>query len=84
MTDQQFDLLDELYFIQSFDDLQLALGWSEENLKGVLAELVKKGWVRCYLNKNEEVVPGDIRLEKNYNHYFYLASKAGLFAHNGR
>ena len=84
MTDEQFDLLDELYFIQPFDYLQQTLGWPEERLKKILLELAEEGWIRCYVSMEEEAVPEQVQLAKNYNRYFYLASKAGLFAHNGR
>lgn len=82
MTDLEYDLLDELYFVQSFDYLQNALAIEEPALKETLESLLKKGWVKCFVNNTEEVFIEDMDFEKRYRQYSYLATKQGLLAHN--
>lgn len=85
MTDIEFDVLDELYFVQDFDQLRESLDISNEQLRATLQLLVEKGWAKClYLNKDEPIAEKEIDLINNYKQYAYLATKAGLMAHNGR
>jgi len=84
VTDQEFDVLDELYFVTSFQQLLQELEWPADELKSVLETLLEKEWVRCYLNHSEELLPQEVDFQKSYNTYHYLATKAGLLAHNGR
>lgn len=84
MTDQEFDLLDELYFVQPYDYLKEELAWSDEELYQTLVGLHQKGWLKCYNKMDEEVYEANVDLKTNYQSYFYLASKKGLMAHNGR
>ncbi len=85
MTDIEFDVLDELYFVQAFAQLKENLDISNEQLRATLQILVEKGWVKClYLNKDEPIAEKEIDLLNNYKEYAYLATKAGLMAHNGR
>jgi len=84
MTDQEFDVLDELYFVYSFEHVKNELEWETESLKIVLKILVEKGWVKCFKNVHEELPKEEVEFDSNYDLYFYLASKAGLFAHNER
>ena len=84
MTDQEFDLLDELYFVQPYAYLKEELGWSDEELLHTLERLHQKGWLKCYDKMDEEVYESHVDLKSNYQSYFYLASKKGLMAHNGR
>ena len=84
MTDEEFDLLDELYFVYSFNHIKNELSWETESLKKVLRLLVDKGWVKCFKNVHEELPKEEVEFESNFEQYFYLASKAGLFAHNER
>ncbi len=82
MSDLEFDVLDELYFVQSYEHLKLTLGWEDDLLRDTLRKLLAKMWIRCYLNPNEEIYGDDIDFETSYWKYYYLASKTGLFAHN--
>lgn len=84
MSDQEFDVLDELYFVHSFQEVQEATGLKPNDLKLVLQELLEKGWVRCMEARDGEGSAGKIDFQKNYQNYFYLATKAGLLAHNSR
>ena len=84
MTDVEFDVLDELYFVQPYDYLVSELELEDSELKEVLISLIEKGWVKCFLNMQEEALSHELQLDEKYREYFYLATKAGLMAHNGR
>lgn len=84
MSDQEFDVLDELYFVQSFDEVQEASGLEAEALRLVLQQLLKKGWIRCLRNAQAEVAHPVLNKPEEFRQYYYLATKAGLMAHNSR
>lgn len=84
MTNEEFDLLDELYFVQPYDFLKEELEWADEEIFETLKSLQEKGWIKCFKAMDEEVFEGELDLKNNYRSYFYLASKKGLMAHNGR
>lgn len=84
MTDREFDVLDELYFVVSFEELREAVDMSEPDLREVLNNLLKKSWIRCYQNHSEELLSHEVDFDRYYQQYYYLATKAGLLAHNGR
>lgn len=82
MSDNEFDLIDELYFISSYSSLDKAIDINGEILKSTLINVLKKGWVNCYVSPIDKI-GFDIKLfEKDYRKYHYLATKAGLLAHN--
>ncbi len=82
MTEKQFDVLDELYFVQSFKDLMQLTALKENELKSCLRELIIKGWVKCLDHSNMEAILDQPDMESNFQNYYYLATKAGLLAHN--
>ncbi len=84
MTDLEFDVLDELYFVISFDDLKQATELDTETLRKVLLGLLKKRWIKCFRDQAEEIDPEALNFEQNYKQYAYLATKEGLMAHNGQ
>ncbi|WPP48888.1 transporter [Catalinimonas niigatensis] len=84
MTALEFDVLDELYFVVSFRHLQEELEMEEQTLKEALLALLQKGWVKCFKDASEEAMQHETEFEIKYKEYFYLASKKGLLAHNGR
>lgn len=81
MTDLEFDVLDELYFVQSFKEVSDAIDIPESELLPVLISLYDKGWIRVFVSPDEEV-EDKVGIADNYVSYFYLASKQGLLAHN--
>jgi len=81
MTDDQFDLIDELYFVQNFDYLRETLGWEDDHLIGVLQSLVDEGWVKVLKSPDEELFD-KIDLKINGTTFMYLATKEGLMKHN--
>jgi len=82
MSDLEFDVLDELYFIKSFDEIMEAMQLESRELRTVLMKIFDKGWIRCYRSANNEVMPENVDIEIEYPKYLYLASRAGLKAHN--
>ncbi len=84
MSDQEFDILDELYFVTPFEQLQKTLGMAEPELKTALEILISKGWVKCFRAGSGEIATNEMNFEAEYRNYHYLATKAGLFAHNSR
>lgn len=84
MTDLEFEILDELYFIIAFDELRMQLALEEQNLKKELHSLINKGWVRCMLKGSDDVVETLDSFDSDFKKYNYLATKAGLLAHNGK
>ena len=84
MTDAEFDVLDELYFVQPFSHLLEELEFDAQELKPILQGLLNKGYIKCFFNMNEEVFEDQLDFQNQYQDYFYLATKKGLLAHNGR
>jgi hypothetical protein len=82
MSDLEYDVIDELYFVQSFVQLKNTLSWEDDMLRDTLRKLLEKGWIKCYINPTEEIFEEEIDFETTYRRYYYLASKSGLFAHN--
>ena len=84
MSDEEFDVLDELYFDQPFSYLQEVLDLDDDQLKSALQNLLKKDYIKCFFNMNDEVFEDQLDFENLLREYFYLATKTGLLAHNGR
>lgn len=85
MTDSEYIILDELYFVTSYANLRESTELSDEILKENIIRLVDLGWVKVYLSPDEvaeEISVAD--LGQNYASYSYLASKKGLLAHNAK
>ncbi|MFO7823826.1 MAG: hypothetical protein R6V72_07780 [Cyclobacterium sp.] len=83
MTDDEFDLLDELYFLQPYAYLQDSLSWEDERLLLNLEALYKKGWIKCYAGPEEELFD-DPPIQNIGRELYYLATKKGLLQHNTR
>lgn len=84
MTDLEFDLLDELYFITSFDPLPDAIGQSKAVTTDTMCSLLQKRFVWQFhfdaeVNDFVRTDPPDLAHPEKYH---YLASKKGLLAHN--
>lgn len=80
MTDDEFTVLDELYFVIAFDQLSAELGMPEGKLIAILLNLYQKGWVRILETVDEDIpeLPDGNQIKS----CFFLASKKGLQAHN--
>jgi hypothetical protein len=81
MTDNEFDLLDELYFVQPFSYLKETLGWEDHRLLVTLNSLHSKGYIKCLFAPDDEVF-GMVDFEAKGKDLFYLATKKGLMEHN--
>ena len=84
MTDFEYEIMDEIYFVISFEELHKKLESEESELKKSLGSLLEKGYIKCFLNVSDELPNEQIDFENNYRNYHYLASKEGLFAHNSK
>ena len=82
MTDQEFDVLDELYFVQPFEYLISEVELDTYEIKEALKGLLDKKYIKCFESVDEEVFEQDLDFENKYAEYYYLATKAGLLAHN--
>ncbi len=82
MSDEEFDILDELYFVQSFAYIQENTQYKETEIFETLKILLEKDWIKIYDQSHKEILVVDnIDLAKNYKNFHYLATKAGLKAH---
>lgn len=80
MSDEEFDVLDELYFVQPYAFLQETLAWEDKRLLDTLTSLVEKGWVKCFTEPDQECFE-TINLQEVGKELLYLATKKGLMAH---
>lgn len=81
MTDLEFDLMDELYFVQPYKQLQQMLGWDDLLLLKVLESLHLKEYIKCLQTPDYERFD-KIFWQQEGKKLFYLATKKGLMAHN--
>lgn len=84
MTDEEFQIIDTLYFIISFEDIKSELSCEENVLRDKLLGLIQKGWVKCFKKGSEEELEDLMDFEFQYKNYNYLATKEGLLAHNSK
>ena len=84
MSDAEFDVMDELYFVQPYSYLIEELDMPNSDLIEALKSLIEKGWVKCLYNMNDEVFKDKLDFDNEFQDYYYLATKLGLLAHNGR
>ncbi|MGM0580357.1 MAG: hypothetical protein ACQETL_06740 [Bacteroidota bacterium] len=83
MNDQEIDLLDELYFVQSYNEVKDALEWKDEELQKHLFSLYQKEYIKILINQDEDY-KGRIELSSiPWNDLYFLATKKGLLEHNG-
>lgn len=87
MTDFEYDILDELYFVISWPELAQALGRTpaDEELRAGVEALVQRGFIRLYFpDPDSEFIYHPMLFADHYPQMLFLASKAGLLAHHGR
>ncbi|WP_299760823.1 hypothetical protein [uncultured Pontibacter sp.] len=83
MSNNEFDILDELYFVTSYPDLKCTLSLNDAELCTALQSLIAQGYVRIlYPDQDTEHEYNEAEFGEKCQHYFYLASKAGLVVHN--
>jgi len=85
MTSTQDDILDELYFVTSFQDLKASLNLPDETLCQELKKLLALEFVKSFFpDPDSEIAFSPENFDQDYKRYFYLATKKGLLAHNSR
>lgn len=82
MNEYEFSVIDELYFVKSYKDLQEATGFSDSALKFALLNLIEKEWINYYTELDGLQNPQLADISKSLEKLFFLASKKGLMAHN--
>jgi len=82
MSDLEFSILDELYFVKSFTELIEVCDLDNDELKKLLGKMHLKGWIKILKDSLNEVPEEDFDFEVLYKQYYYVASKTGLLAHN--
>ena len=82
MTDEEFDIIDQLYFVIGYTELTHEISMLSSEMSEILWNLIEKGWVKCLSNPETEVWPNKDQFATNYSNYYYLATKKGLFKHN--
>lgn len=81
MSDEEFDLLDELYFVQPYSYLKESLGWEDPQLLETLSSLYQKSFIKCLSTPDSERFD-QVDLKSEGKQLYYLATKKGLMAHN--
>jgi len=84
LTDIEYNILDELYFVTPYLELKEETQLEDEELKNGLSTLIHRGLVKVYRSIDEELASEQANLAQEYQSYFYLATKKGLFEHNQR
>lgn len=83
MSNNEFDILDELYFVTSFPDLRSTLSLSDQELCDALQSLIRQGYVRIlYPDQDTEHDYDEATFSQHCQDFFFLATKAGLVVHN--
>lgn len=85
MTDAEFDILDELYFVATFTELQQRTRLPADELDAGLRSLLEQGLVRAYWpDPDTELAYEPTSFGALRQDCYFLASKDGLLQHNTR
>ena len=85
VTDPEFNLLDELYFVTPFRALLGKTGLPAPDLENQLRELLEQGLIRSYWpDPDTELAYETTSFGAIARDSSYLASKEGLLQHNTR
>ena len=85
VTDPEFDLLDELYFVTPFRTLLQKTGLPAAELENQLRSLLEQGLIRSYWpDPDTELAYETTSFGAIARDAAYLASKEGLLQHNTR
>ncbi len=83
MSELEFVVLDELYFIISFEALSKNLVCADKELIHCLQGLLDKGWIKLMETvENGQLPPVAFNIAQDPLLYHYLATKDGLIAHH--
>ncbi|PRY87653.1 hypothetical protein [Mongoliibacter ruber] len=81
MTEEEFDLLDELYFVQHYSYLKETLAWEDSKLLETLSSLHQKTYIKCLTAPDAEIFD-QVDFQEKGKELYYLATKKGLMEHN--
>jgi hypothetical protein len=81
LTDLEFVIIDELYFICNFNELLFNTSIEIQELKSTLWQLLEQDLIKCLVEEEEQNI-SLVDFELNFKKYHYIASKKGLLAHN--
>ncbi|MBN3584455.1 hypothetical protein JYB64_18835 [Algoriphagus aestuarii] len=81
MTENEFEVLDELYFVQPFDYLKETLDLKISDILEALNSLYQNGLIKCLTSPDEECFH-QVDIIKEGKGLYFLATKKGLMAHN--
>ena len=81
MTNIEYEIIDELYFVISFNELLAQLDFDKELLENELRKLYQKGWIRIYDGIDKEL-ENHVLLDESFSKYRFSVSKKGLSEHN--
>ncbi|MFN8415394.1 MAG: transporter [Cytophagaceae bacterium] len=84
MSDLEFDILDQLYFVIGLEELSKEMQMSSEDLWPSLRNMIEKEWVKVMLYQSDEEVELSKVSTASLNQYVFLATKKGLLAHNSK
>lgn len=82
MDELHYDIIDELYFITTFDQLLSSIGLEEQVVKEKIWELIEIQHVKAMVNYDNELELNKETFENNFRIYHYIATKKGLMWHN--
>ena len=82
MDDIFYEILEELYFIETFEGLKAKLSYETNVLQGYLWIMLEKDLIKIMVNFDEEIEQNKEEFEQNFQKYHYIASKKGLMWHN--
>lgn len=82
MSSVHSEILDELYFIATYEDILKELNLSDSTLRVELWQMIENGLVKVMSNYDEEIELNKEGFEQNLKKYHYIASKKGLMWHN--
>jgi hypothetical protein len=85
LNELQFDIIDCLYFVESYENILEDVGKPEPFVRDELRTLIDRGYVNVLIFDEEG---GDYHKtaifdSDNMQDYHYLATKDGLLKHNG-
>lgn len=83
MSENEFDILDELYFVVSYPDLKSTLSLTDNEICAALQSLIRQGYVKIlYPDQDTEHAYNETEFSSHCQDYYFLATKAGLVIHN--
>ena len=86
LNDAQFQILDSVYFVESFQNIVEESGEKVPVVVDELRTMIDRGWIQVMMFDEDkgDYIRTSIYDTDHLEEYFFLATKAGLLKHNGR